>query len=498
MLRENEITLGQLLTDNGYHTGMFGKWHLGDNFPYRPEDRGFTEVYRHGGGGVGQTPDLWNNNYFDGRYWHNGKIVSAKGFCSDVFFDYGIQFIRDSVRAKKPFFAYISTNAPHGPLHCPQKYMDLYPGRSEAEQAYYGMISNIDDNVGRTRRALEELKVTDNTIFIFTTDNGTTLGRNIFNAGMKGSKGSEYDGGHRVPFLVHWPAGNLDKKRSVRTLTSFVDIVPTLLDLCRASKIPPALKFDGTSISKLLHQGDHKGWPDRFLVTDSQRVRDPIKWRKSSVMSEQWRLVNGNELYHIDSDPGQKKDLSADNPEQVKKMRTFYNSWWAELEPTFSQTTEIYLGHKDHPRVSLTSHDWIQEQNPPWNQGHIRKGSGAQGGKHRGHWAVKVVKAGKYSFEMRRWPAEADIPINAGLPALPNVPGSSKAFSTIPGKAFDFEKATLRIDGDDIATAPVGDSESNVKFTATLTAGSHRLAPFFSASTGDELGAYYLIVEPAP
>ena len=109
----------------------------------------------------------------------------------DVFFDYGIQFIRDSVREEKPFFAYISTNAPHGPLHCPQKYMDLYPGRSKAEQAYYGMISNIDDNVGRTRRALEELKITNNTIFIFTTDNGTTLGRNIFNAGMKGSKGSE-------------------------------------------------------------------------------------------------------------------------------------------------------------------------------------------------------------------------------------------------------------------------------------------------------------------
>ena len=498
MLRENEITLGQLLKDNGYRTGMFGKWHLGDNFPYRPEDRGFTEVYRHGGGGVGQTPDLWNNNYFDGRYWHNGKIVSAKGFCSDVFFDYGIQFIRDSARDQKPFFAFISTNAPHGPLHCPQKYMDLYPGRSKAEQAYYGMITNIDDNVGRTRRVLEELKISDNTIFIFTTDNGTTLGRNIFNAGMRGSKGSEYDGGHRVPFLLHWPAGQFSKKRSVRTLTSFVDIVPTLLELCGASKIPPALEFDGISISKLLRQGDHEGWPDRFLITDSQRVRDPIKWRKSSVMSEKWRLVNGNELYQIDQDPGQKKDVSADNPDQVRKMRAFYDSWWAELEPTFAQTTEIYLGHEKHPRVSLTSHDWIQQQNPPWNQGHIRRGSGAQGGKHLGHWAVKVVKAGKYSFEMRRWPAEADIPINAGIPALPNVPGSSKAFSTIPGKSFDFEKATLRINGVDLATIPVGNTESSVKLTATLTAGSHRLSPFFTASSGDELGAYYLIVEPAP
>ena len=87
MLRANEVTLGQLLKDNGYTTGMFGKWHLGDNFPYRPEDRGFDEVYRHGGGGVGQTPDVWDNAYFGGSYFHNGEIVPAEGFCTDVFLD---------------------------------------------------------------------------------------------------------------------------------------------------------------------------------------------------------------------------------------------------------------------------------------------------------------------------------------------------------------------------------------------------------------------------
>ncbi len=498
MLRENEVTLGQLLKDNGYATGMFGKWHLGDNFPYRPEDRGFTEVYRHGGGGVGQTPDLWDNNYFDGRYWHNGKIVPARGFCSDVFFDFGIRFIRDCAREEKPFFAYICTNAPHGPLHCPQKYMDMYPGRSKAEQAYYGMITNIDDNVGRTRKALAELGVADNTIFIFTTDNGTTVGRNVFNAGMRGSKGSEYDGGHRVPFLLHWPSGKLTEKRSVKTLTSFVDIVPTLLDLCNAKKTPAGLKFDGVSIRNLLYQGDHDGWLDRFLITDSQRVRDPIKWRKSAVMSEEWRLINGKELYQIDEDPGQKLDVASKYPEQVTRMRAFYEKWWTELEPTFSQTTEIYLGHRDHPRVSLTSHDWIQEQNPPWNQGHIRRGSGAKDGKHPGHWAVKVVKKGKYSFELRRWPAEANKPINAGLPALPDVPGSSKAFSAIPGKAFAFRTATLRINGKDIISAPLEGEETSIKLTADLTVGSHRLAPVFKTAAGSELGAYYLIVEPSP
>ena len=127
MLRANEITLGELFRNAGYETGMFGKWHLGDNYPYRPEDRGFSEVYRHGGGGVGQTPDVWDNSYFDGAYFHNQKIEKAKGFCTDVFFSKANSFITQCVEEQKPFLAYISTNAPHGPLHCPQKYLDLYP-----------------------------------------------------------------------------------------------------------------------------------------------------------------------------------------------------------------------------------------------------------------------------------------------------------------------------------------------------------------------------------
>lgn len=205
MLRENEVTLGQLLTDSGYVTGMFGKWHLGDNYPYRPEDRGFAEVYRHGGGGVGQTPDLWDNAYFDGTYFHNGKIVPAEGFCTDVFFTQARRFIKAQAQAGKPFFAYISTNAPHGPLHCPQEYLDRYPDQPAAIAAFYGMITNIDDNVGATRALLEELGIAKNTLFIFTTDNGTATGHEVFNAGMRGKKGSEYDGGHRVPFIAHWP-----------------------------------------------------------------------------------------------------------------------------------------------------------------------------------------------------------------------------------------------------------------------------------------------------
>lgn len=304
MLRENEITLGQLLKDNGYETGMFGKWHLGDNYPYRPEDRGFTEVYRHVAGGVGQGADYWDNSYFDGSYLHNGEAVPAKGFCTDVFFQAGNDFIRKSVSEKKPFFAYIATNAPHDPLHCPQEYLDMYEGQKPEIAAFFGMITNIDDNIAKTRALLKELGVYQNTIFIFTTDNGTASGEKVFNAGMRGNKTSPYDGGHRVPFFLHWPAAGMDKKQAVKEITQAIDIVPTLLDLTGSSK-PEKLNFDGISLRPLLDSATDADWPERFLVTDSQRVFDPIKWRQSAVMSNQWRLVNGTELYDIKDDPGQ-------------------------------------------------------------------------------------------------------------------------------------------------------------------------------------------------
>ncbi|MEM1296415.1 MAG: sulfatase-like hydrolase/transferase, partial [Verrucomicrobiota bacterium] len=156
MIRKNEVTIAQHLKDGGYHTGMFGKWHLGDNYPFRPEDRGFEEVLRHGGGGVGQTPDYWDNAYFDGAYFHNSKAEAVKGFCTDVYFDYAKRFILANKDSGKPFFAYISTNAPHGPMHAPEKYSKLYPELNEGMANFYGMITNIDENVGDMRQFLRD------------------------------------------------------------------------------------------------------------------------------------------------------------------------------------------------------------------------------------------------------------------------------------------------------------------------------------------------------
>lgn len=505
MLRENEITLGQLLKDNGYVTGMFGKWHLGDNYPYRPEDRGFDEVYRHGGGGVGQTPDNWDNAYFDGHYFHNDVVEPAQGFCTDVFFHQARAFIKQQAESRRPFFAYISTNAPHGPLHCPQKYMDRYSNQTPEIAAFYGMITNIDDNVGQTRKLLDDLEIDRNTLFIFTTDNGTATGHKIFNAGMRGKKGSEYDGGHRVPFIAHWPAAGWERKHTSELLCHAVDVVPTLVELAGGKK-PAGLEWDGISIQSLLDPAVEPGVPDRMLVTDSQRVRDPIKWKQTAVMSQRWRLVNGKELFDIQADPGQLKNVASAHPEQVHVMTMFYDQWWAELEPTFRQTTEIYLGHPDAAVVSLTCHDWIGVGISPWNQHMVRAAQGnhqrvvkensnSNTKGHDSHWAVKVVTAGEYIFEARRWPTEANHPIVDGLPAGNAVPGASRAFRETPGKPVAFVTAVLRIDNRDIAQLPVAATDAMVSFKANLTAGTHELAPVFRTELGDEIGAYYCVVK---
>ncbi len=499
MLRKNEVTVGQMFADAGYETGMFGKWHLGDNFPYRPEDRGFTEVYRHGGGGIGQTPDVWDNAYFDGSYFHNGKIVPAKGFCTDVFFEQANSFISKCAKEKRPFFAYISTNAPHKPLHCPQKYLDLYRDQSDNIAAFYGMISNIDENVGKTRKLIKELGIADDTIFVFTTDNGTAGGAMIYNANMRAGKGSPYDGGHRVPFFLHWPAGGITQQHEVPQLTHAVDIVPTLLAMTGVKK-PEGVKFDGVSIAELLDPNVDVQWPDRFVISDSQRVRDPIKWRSSAVMSQKYRLINGKELYEIAVDPGQKNDIAKAHPEVVATMREFYEKWWAELEPTFSQTSEIHLGHPDHPVVNLNAHDWIQKDTPPWQQAMIRQGRQNKKKKdspktftHNGHWAVKVIEDGKYKISLRRWPVESKSAINAALEAGDNVIGPQLPFRARPGVAIGATAGVLRIDDKDLDKSPVSANTQDVTFVTELKAGSHRLAPYFEIE-GGELGAFYVTV----
>lgn len=488
MLRENEVTLGQIFKDAGYATGMFGKWHLGDNYPYRPEDRGFTEVMRHGGGGVGQTPDYWDNAYFDGSYWHNGTPTPVQGFCTDVFFDYAKRFIKAQKDQGKPFLAYIASNAPHGPMHSPVAFSKPYQDQKTHLANFFGMIANIDENVGQLRKFLDDEGLTENTIFIFTTDNGSSSGWRVFNAGMRAGKGSEYDGGHRVPFFVHWPEGKLTGGRDVDPITAHVDIVPTLIDLCKIPA-PQNVKFDGVSIRPLL-ESTAKDWPDRILVTDSQRVKDPIKWRKSSVMTSDWRLINGKQLYDIKNDPGQESDVASGHPEVVERLTKFYDAWWAELEPTFKNATAIYLGHPADNPARLTSHDWITTQLTPWNQAHVRSAMNGDG--NTGFWYVNVVEDGDYEIALRRWPKEVDQPIDSALPPGEPVPGE-KPFRATTGKKISPNTATLQV-GDLKASLPIPAGATEVVFKTKLSKGQTRMTALLSTEEGEVYGAYFVYV----
>jgi arylsulfatase len=331
-------TIAELLVKAGYQTGIFGKWHLGDEEPYRPARRGFIESFIHGAGGIGQSypgscGDFPKNSYYDPYVLHNERVVKTKGYCTDVFFDQALKWIEQN--GSRPFYAQIATNAPHAPLICPEKYQEPYErlGLDENSAAYYGMITNIDENVGRLLNRLTELGLEDNTLVIFMTDNGHTHER-LYNAGMRGRKGTSHEGGTRVPAFLRWPI-MLGSGRNVAALTSAVDIFPTLAELCGAA-VPDTLTLDGRSLLPLLHDPQAE-WPDRFLFTHLGRWErgqtDATKYRECAVRSQRYRLVNNSELYDIVNDPGETKNIIDQHPKVVTDMRKAYDDWWAAVQP---------------------------------------------------------------------------------------------------------------------------------------------------------------------
>ncbi|MBA7482246.1 hypothetical protein ES707_17730 [subsurface metagenome] len=468
LLCKDEVTVADVFSAGSYRTAIFGKWHLGDNYPFRPQDRGFGEVLIHGGGGVGQGPDYWGNDYFDDTYFHNGKLKKFTGYCTDIWFDGAMDFIE--ANKERPFFCYIPTNAPHGPYNVADKYSKPYrdKGVSTNQAYFYGMITNIDENMGRLMQHLKALGLEENTILIFMTDNGTSGG---YAGGMRGRKGSEYEGGHRVPCFIRWPGGGLTGPIDIDRLTAHVDLLPTLIELCGLKK-PRGVKFDGDSIVRLL-TGKDKNWPDRTLITDSQRIEHPEKWRKSAVMTDRWRLVNGKELYDIKADSVQENDISDRNPQVVEKLRNAYEDWWADVSQRFDEYCEIIIGSDKHNPTRLMSHDWHTPR-VAWSQGAVRSGMEANG-----FWAVEVARDGRYQFELLRWPIELNVPINETIPG---------------GKAITATEARLKISDADM-TVPVSMNARAVTFKIDLKAGKTRLQTWFMDNRGNSRGAYYVYVK---
>jgi arylsulfatase len=350
------VTLPQVLSTAGYVSGIFGKWHLGDEESYQPHKRGFEEAFIHGAGGIGQAyncscADAPGNKYFNPTIRHNGSFVKTEGYCTDLFFTAGMGWIKKMKDQGKPFFAFISTNAPHGPFIAPpsntKRFTDL--GFSEKTAGFYGMIENIDENMGRLMKKIDDWKLSKNTILIFMSDNGMTgggsgrgkVGRNIdgmpmevYNANMKGQKGSPDEGGVRVPFFVRWQ-GKLEANREIKRIAAHIDLLPTLADIAGIEKLPKD-QVEGRSLVPLLKNPKAK-WKDRHLFTQVARWKtgsEPTDhmWKSFAVRNQRYRLVGSN-LYDMEADPEQKINIAKQNPDLVASMRKAYEKFWKETRP---------------------------------------------------------------------------------------------------------------------------------------------------------------------
>jgi arylsulfatase A-like enzyme/phosphodiesterase/alkaline phosphatase D-like protein len=495
-LHAREKTLGDLFTQNGYATGVFGKWHLGDNAPARPMDKGFERSVWHRCGGVTQISDYWTNDYFDDTYLNGDRWKKFDGYCTDVWFDEAMGFMT-SVAAdaggSKPFFVYLPTNAPHGPYLVGQKwkqpFLDL--GMSDKQASFKGMVANFDWNLGRLLDYLKTEKMASDTVLIFMTDNGTAAGARFDKAGriygwpvvpaenanMRGGKSSAYDGGHRVPLFVRWPAGKLGSPRDIDTLAAHFDITPTLMELCDLDRPASWPKLDGRSLAPLIQKADIL-WPSRTLHTQMHggngyaKPDDP--WEIGTAMTKRWRLVEGKELYDITTDPSQRNDVSTDHPAVVTRLTKAHLDWFEDVKPGM-KASQIVVGSDVENLTDITSQDWVSPKgNPPWSRGHVvnRKID-------NGPWWLDVAKAGKYRISLARWPHYLEKPIDSKRAAI-EITGQSPTNS--------FTRTSTRSISDPAKTA-------TADFQVTLPAGPAELTTTLTTLDGRTHGAYFVTVE---
>ena len=487
LLNQEEETIADVFSSAGYKTGMFGKWHLGDNYSFLPEQRGFQETFYHKGGGVGQTPDYWGNDYNDDTYFRNGIPEKTEGYCTDVFFEEALTFIKKSKSA--PFLCYLSLNAPHSPFNVPEAYYNIYkdnPALLDSQKRFYGMISNIDDNFGKLTNTLKSLGLMDNTILIFTTDNGTSNGYKYnkkekkwygYNALMKGTKTSEYDGGHRVPFIMHWKKGGFSDGKNFSGLSAHVDVLPTLAALAGVA-FTPDKTIDGIDFSPFVQSNKTS---ERMLVTDTQRNQWPVKGKQSCVMYQSWRLVNGNELYNVNTDPGQVQNLFSSQPKMATKLQDYYDSWWIEVATEFKYS---YIDIEPNQINTLSCHDIHVNSITAWDQKDIRKGIPVA----TGALSVNFKKSGTYEISLRRWPKETNLPLAAEVEdaraATPFWEAQTK------GERMDLDSGFLKL-GDKEYRLSLNPEDEAAKISVYISAGKTTMETGFWLKNGEKTTAFY-------
>jgi arylsulfatase A-like enzyme len=418
MMEPEETTIAELLSGAGYATGIFGKWHLGDSYPLRPQDQGFQEVLVHRGGGIGQPSDPpgGEGKYTDPILFHNGEQKQMEGYCTDIYFDAAMRFLETNQQAGQPAFVYLPTNAPHGPfddvpdeLYQMYSKMDLRPtlaGELSDEQyeklhdrtaRTLAMITNVDQNMGRLFAHLERIGAYENTLVIFLVDNGPNGPRYV--GDLRGQKTETLQGGIRSPFLAHWPARLAAGQTSDR-IAAHIDILPTVLEAAGVDK-PAELHLDGRSLLPLL-EGRQVDWPDRTIVIQSHRGDVPSAYRNFAAVTQDWAIRQGRfggneqgdpagiELYHLAEDPGERTNLAAERTDKLAELREAYDAWFEDVSSTRPDNyapPRIHIGTPHENPVVLTRQDWRQQSDGDgWAPGAV------------GNWVLHVAAAGSYEI----------------------------------------------------------------------------------------------------
>lgn len=412
MIDPGEVTLGHVLGNAGYRTGAFGKWHLGDAYPMRACDLGFDETLMHNAGGIGQPGDHRENHwregesYYDAVLYRGGKPERTEGYCTDVFADETIAFIRARHAADEKFFAYFATNAPHTPLEVPEQWIEPYRGGElgETHARLYGMVTNIDWNIGRILATLDELGLRDNTIVVYTSDHGPCPSARDYslpyekqqrwNAGLRGQKGDLYDGAVKVPFFYKDPTRPANATDDVR-IAGPIDVLPTIAAAVGAPL--PAVQLDGVDLF---------GEPvERNIYMQWHRGNTPERYRNYAVITQQYKLhrpspEKPDELYDLDADPSETTDLAGSMVEVVDELRAAYDAWFDDIcatRPEPFAAPRIVIGADGEDHVVLTRQDWRIDDDGSADMGELAGWMGTTAA----WWEVDVVAPTTALVEVR-------------------------------------------------------------------------------------------------
>jgi len=505
LLRADLETMADLFRRSGYRTGMFGKWHLGDNYPYRPQDRGFEESLWFPSSHISSLPDYWENDYFDDVYCRNGIREHHEGYCTEVFFREAMAWMEERVRVEEPFFAYLPTNAPHAPLWVPAEdreavenafaagenaLPELDPKQRGMIIRFLAMIRNVDSHLGKLREALDAWGVARNTLLIFMTDNGSTFGPWYFNANMRGAKCSLWEGGHRVPCFIHWPDGHLGQARDIPGLTEMQDLLPTLIELC---ELEPLLdcSLDGMSLASVLREGVPVP-NDRMLMINYSRMPfgdyptpdsgSVVRPEGAAVLWKRWRLLQGSALYDLDTDPLQERNVIEEHPEIAGEMQEAHDAWWQEVEPMANQAQRVIIGSDEENPMMLTACEW-------WDVFVDQQRQVRIGERKNGYWHLHVERAGTYTFELRRWPSESRLALDEACAVTQVTDGVLEE-----GVALPISRARLMMDRR-VYTQDVAPGDLSASFRVELEAGPMLLHTWFDDERNQPIcGAYYVYV----